>query len=199
MEVVMGMAEDVAKDTGTGGLVRATLQSCTRNDDKNIEENAERGYTKDDRRNGDVYFPEIAGERQTEKQQRGLEHQRQRLQHVFEVPRDNAIVLSLSVLSALDGRPSHAGQVISVQPLFAEHRQEGRKEGDGETGEQDDLNMNNRAGRTNPLWEGGNVVSESGVVDLVNENTEQSGRLVVGVGLELRIDFDYECGSDGRK
>ena len=115
---------------------------------------------------------------------------------MFEVPRDNAIEILLSVLSALNGRSLLAGQIVTAQPLFAEHRQEGRKEGDGETGEEDGLNMNNRAGRTSPLWEGGNVVSESGVVNLVNENTEQSGRLVVGIGLELGIDFNYKCGSD---
>ena len=114
MEIVMGVVEDVTKDTGTRGLVRATLHGCTRNDDKNIEENPERGHTKDDGCNGDVDFPEVAGECQTEKQQRRLKHQRQRLQYVFEVPYDNAIELSLSVLSALDGRPSRAGQVISV-------------------------------------------------------------------------------------
>ena len=33
-------------------------------------------------------------------------------------------------------------------------------------------------GGTSPLWEGGNVVSEGGVVDLVNKDSKQSGRLV---------------------
>ena len=59
--------------------------------------------------------------------------------------------------------------------------------------------MDNSAGRTSPLREGGNVVSEGGVVDLVNEDTEESGGLVVRVGLELRIDLDDECGGDGRE
>ena len=59
--------------------------------------------------------------------------------------------------------------------------------------------MDNSAGRTSSLREGGNVVSEGGVVDLVNEDTEESGGLVVRVGLELRIDLDDECGGDGRE
>ena len=67
MEAVMGVVEDVTKDTGTGGLVRATLHGCTRNDDKNIEENPEQGHTKDDRCDDDVDFPEVAGECQPEK------------------------------------------------------------------------------------------------------------------------------------
>ena len=47
-----------------------------------------------------------------------------------------------------------------------------------------------------PLWEGGNVVAERSVVDLVNEDAQQSSSLVVRIGLELRVDLDDECGSD---
>jgi len=48
-----------------------------------------------------------------------------------------------------------------------------------------------------PLRYCGNVVTESGVVDLVDEDTEESGGLFVGVWLELRVDLDDECGGDG--
>ena len=50
-----------------------------------------------------------------------------------------------------------------------------------------------------PLWEGGNVVAERSVVDLVNEDTQQSSSLVVRSGLELGVDLDDKCGSDGGK
>jgi hypothetical protein len=47
------------------------------------------------------------------------------------------------------------------------------------------------------LWEGGNVVSEGGVVDLVDKDAEESGGLVVRVLLEVRVDLDDECRGDG--
>ena len=50
-------------------------------------------------------------------------------------------------------------------------------------------------GRTGPLWEGGTVVPEGGVVDLVDENAE-GGSLVTRVGLELILDVEDESGGD---
>jgi hypothetical protein len=47
------------------------------------------------------------------------------------------------------------------------------------------------------LWEGGNIISECGVVDLVNEDPEEGSGFVTRVGLELGVDFDDECGRDG--
>jgi len=41
------------------------------------------------------------------------------------------------------------------------------------------------------------VVAEGGVVDLVDENAEECGGLIVGVGLELGVDLNDECGGDG--
>jgi hypothetical protein len=49
------------------------------------------------------------------------------------------------------------------------------------------------------LWEGWNVASEGGVVDFVDEDSEESCSLVIRIGLELRVDFDNERRSDGRK
>jgi len=46
-------------------------------------------------------------------------------------------------------------------------------------------------------WNCGNVITEGGVVDLVDEDTEESGCLFVRVLLELGVDFDDERGSDG--
>jgi len=52
---------------------------------------------------------------------------------------------------------------------------------------------------TGPLRDRGNVVAESSIVDLVDEDTEESGGLVIGVRLELGVDLDDECGGDGRE
>jgi hypothetical protein len=49
------------------------------------------------------------------------------------------------------------------------------------------------------LREGGNVVSEGGVVEFVDEDSEKSSSLIAGVRLELRVDLNDECGSNGRK
>ena len=83
--------------------------------------------------------------------------------------------------------------------MFAEHRQEGGKERDGESSEEDRLNLNHRTGWAGPLWEGGNVVSEGGVVRLVDENTKEGGSLVIGIGLELRVELDDKSGGDRRE
>ena len=83
--------------------------------------------------------------------------------------------------------------------MFAEHRQEGREERGGETGEEDGLDLDHRVRRPGPLWEGGDVVSESGVVDLVNKKAEEGGGLFAGIGLEFGIDLDDKCGGDSRK
>ena len=45
----------------------------------------------------------------------------------------------------------------------------------------------------------GSVGAESGVVDLVDEDSEEGGSLLARVGLELRLDVDDEGGSDRRK
>ena len=40
-EVAMEVVEDVTREVGTGGLIRATLGSCPRNDDEKIEDSTE--------------------------------------------------------------------------------------------------------------------------------------------------------------
>ena len=51
--------------------------------------------------------------------------------------------------------------------------------------------------RTCPLWEGRNVVAERGVVELVDQDAEESRYLVVRVLLEVRVDVDDERRGDG--
>jgi hypothetical protein len=107
---------------------------------------------------------------------------------MVEVPRDDAVKFALSVLAAFDGRPSHVGRRVSVQPLLAEHRQEGGEEGSGKTCEEDGLDMDHRGGGPVHCGRVGTFVSEGGVVDLVNEDAEEGGGLVTRVGLELGVD-----------
>jgi hypothetical protein len=98
----------------------------------------------------------------------------------------------LTILTALDGGSSHVGRNVTVEPLLAEHRQEGGEEGSCETGEEDNLNLDYRGRRSGPLWKGGGVVSEGRVVDLVDEDAEKGRSFVIRVGSQLRIDLNDE-------
>ena len=116
-----------------------------------------------------------------------------------EIPSHDSAKFSLPVLAAFDGRPSHVVRLIMVQPLLAEHCKEGGKERDGETSEEDGLDLDNRARRAGPLGEGGNVAPKGGVVDLVNEEAKEGSSLVVRIRLELGIHLDDKCGGDCRE
>ena len=65
-----------------------------------------------------------------------------------------------------------------VQPLLAEHGQEGREEGNDKAFEENGLDVNCGGGRSSSLWENGNLVSEHGVVNLVEEDVEQSSGII---------------------
>ena len=59
--------------------------------------------------------------------------------------------------------------------------------------------MDHGAWRAIPLWESGDVVSKSGVVNLVNKDSEESGGFITRVGLEMGVDLDDECRGDSRE
>jgi len=80
--------------------------------------------------------------------------------------------------------------------LLAEDGKEGRDERGGKASKKDCLDLNKCLGRAVPLWEGWRVIPEGGVIDLINENTEEGSSLVVWVRLEVRVDLDDECGAD---
>ena len=115
---------------------------------------------------------------------------------MVEVPRDNPVEFALSILATFDNGPSHLGRGIPVQPLLAEHGKEGGEQGSGEARVQDSLDLDDGVGRAGPLWEGRSVVSEGSVVDLVDEDAEESDGLVTRVGLELGLDVEDECRGD---
>ena len=52
------------------------------------------------------------------------------------------------------------------------------------------------ARRACPLWEGRGVVSEGGIVDLVDKDAEESSSLSTRVRLELRPDIEDESRGD---
>ena len=86
-----------------------------------------------------------------------------------------------------------------IQPLLAKHRQECCEERNNEASVEDGLNLDYRTGRACPLREGGNVVSEGGVVHLVNKNAEEGCSFVTRVGLQLRLELGDEGSCHSRK
>ena len=96
-------------------------------------------------------------------------------------------MFSLSALAAFDGRSSHFSRCVTIEPLFPEHRKEGR-----ETGEEDFLDVNH-CGRVGALFP--KVV----FIDLVDEDAEKCGGLVTRIWLKLGVDLDHECGCDSGK
>ena len=126
--------DDVSEDVGTRCLVRAVLESRPRDDDEEIEEGTKRSEGDENGCDGLVHLPKITREGATYKQQGDLQHQRQRLHYMVEIPGNDAAQFLLSVVVAPNGGPALVGRVVTVQPLLAEHCQEGGKEGNGEAG-----------------------------------------------------------------
>ena len=168
----------VAQETGSRGLIWTTLQGSSNQKDENVEEEAKRGDTEDNRCDCDTDLPKVTRECTTEKQQRDLQHHWQRLHDRVEVPCDNPVKLPLSALAAFDSRPSHVGRCITVEPLLPEHRQESGQQGGGETCNEVGLDIDHCGGWAGPSWEGGNIISESSIIDLVDEDAEEGGGLV---------------------
>ena len=164
-------------------LIRTTLKDRASDGDEEVEDESERGETGDNGCDGDADIPKVPRKGTAEKKKRNLQHQRQRLHYMVKVPSDDAVKLSLSVVTAFFRRPSHVCRLIAIQPLLAKHRQEGGEEGNGETCKENRLDMNYRGGRPGPSREGGNITSKGGAVDLVNKDAEEGGGLVARVRL----------------
>lgn len=145
---------------------------------KEIKEGTKRSDAEDNIRDGSVNLPKIERERATEEQQCNLQHRWQRLHHTVKVPRNSSVKFPPSTLAAFDRRPSHVGRTVALQPLLAKHRQAGGQDRSGKTRVEDGLGMNHCGRRPGPLWEGGNIASESSVVERVYEDPEESGGLV---------------------
>ena len=118
---------------------------------------------------------------------------------MVEIPGDNPVELSLSILATLDCRTSNVDRRVPVQPLLAEHREEGGEEGGRKTREEDCLNVDDLMRRACALRDRWDVAAKSGVVHLVGQDAEESSGLFVWVGLELGVDFYNEGGCYGRE
>lgn len=197
MEYTDDVGKRKSKCTRARSLIRAARRGRPRDNDENIEDDPERSGTKDGACDSHVNFPKVEGQSTTEQQERNLQHKWQGLHHMVKVPSDDTVQFPLAVLAAFYGGPSHVSRRVSIQPLFAEHREERRKKGDSETGVQYGLDMDDRLRRAGPLRNRRNFVTKSGVVHLVKENSQESGGLFAWVWLESRVDLNDEGRSNG--
>jgi len=102
------------------------------------------------------------------------------------------IEFALTVATALDHRPARIAQV-SVQPLLPQHGDECSKQGDKqtcihETGDGDDLAWRAFLNR----WNGGGLTGDGRLIKSEEDDTEDGSGLLVGIGLEVRMDINDE-------
>ena len=84
--------------------------------------------------------------------------------------------------------------------MLAQHGDERGEKGDKqtcihETGDSDDLA---RWGFLN-RWDGRSLIGDGGLIEGEEDGTEEGSRLLVGVGLEVRMDIDDKRRADGRE
>ena len=127
-----------------------------------------------------------------------MKHERERLHGDIEVPGEHSVQLALTVLVAFDRGSSHVDGHVPIEPLLAEHREEGRKYGSGQARVQDALDLDYRTRGTAPLRKG-RYLARGGIPHGLYEYPEQLCCLFPAVGLELGLDVDDEGGSHGRE
>ena len=116
---------------------------------------------------------------------------------MVKIPSDDAVELPLPILASFDCGPSQVNRRVSVQPLLAEHREEGGEERNAEACEQNGLDVDYRTRRAGPLWERRDITAECCIVHRMNKDAEEGGGLFVGVRLKLGVDLGDERRRDG--
>ena len=134
----------------------------------------------------------------SKKEEGNLEYQRKALDEEVEPPILEPIEFALTLLAALGHRPARTAQV-PAQPLLSQHGGECGEQGQKkarvhETSDGDDLA---RRALLNG-WNGGGLTGDGGPIESEEDGAEESRRLFVRVGLEVRMDIDDESGADGR-
>ena len=84
--------------------------------------------------------------------------------------------------------------------MLPQHGNECGEQGDHktrvhETGDGDDLARRGLLSR----WDGGGLTGDGGLIEGEEDGTEEGRRLLVRIGLEVRVDVDDESGADGRE
>ena len=133
------------------------------------------------------------------KEEGDLEHHRKALDEEVQWPFLEPIAFALTVAATLDHRPARVPQV-PIQPLLAQHGDERGEHGDQKTRVHETGDGNDLARRTFlNRWNGGGLTGDGGLVESEEDCAEESRRLLVRVGLEVRMDVDDKSRAYGRK
>jgi len=139
----------------------------------------------------------VSTEAAGEEEEGSLEHQRKALDEGVERPFLQPVAFALPVPAALDHRAARIAQV-PVHPLLPQHGDERGEKGDQqtcihETGDSDDLARWVFLNR----WDGRSLTGDGGLIESEEDGTEEGGGLLVGIGLEVRVDIDDKRRADG--
>ena len=134
-----------------------------------------------------------------EEEEGDLEHQRKALDEGVERPFLEPVAFALPVAAALDHRATRIAQV-SIQPLLPQHGDECGEKGDQkacihEAGGSNDLARRIFLNR----WDNRSLTGDGGLIESEKDGTEESSGLLVGIGLEVRMDIDDKRRADGRE
>jgi hypothetical protein len=132
-------AKHETNEKGKRGLKWAVVGEAGSEDDEDVEEETGHGETEDDPCDQIVDGKEVFRKGTTEEEKRGLEHERQNFHDEVEMPGGDSIDLALSIPTAINKGSMHVDLGVAVDPLLAEHGDEGREEGSGQTREEDGL------------------------------------------------------------
>ena len=186
-----------AKGNGYRCLEWTLVRRCTNNHNPNIEQDSEYSEGDEDTGDGGIDGSHVFAQSTGEEEERDLEHHRETLDEEVEGPLLEPIALPLTVSATLDHRPASIPQV-PVEPLLAQHRDECGEQRDQETRVHESSDRDDLAGRTLlDGWDRGGFIRDSRLVESEEDRTEEGCRLVVGIGLEPRVNVDDKGGADG--
>ena len=146
-------ANHEADDEGDWGLEWTVVGESGSGGDEQVEEDTERCKTDYDPGDDTFDSEEVVGEGITEKEESGLEHERQTFHDEVEVPCDHSIHLTLPMAATIDDRPAHLCLRVTVEPLLAQHGNERGEERSGQTRIEDSLDVYYGGVGTRPLRE----------------------------------------------
>jgi len=132
------------------------------------------------------------GEGIAEEEESGLAHDRQTLHNQVEAPGDHTIHLTLSVSTAINDGSTHVHPGISIEPLLAQHGDERRKEGGGQTRVEDGLDMDDGGIRAIPFGKSGIGTSWDVPKQDAGDNFEEVVVHLLEIWFELFLDIEEE-------
>ena len=178
-------------------MERTVIRDRRGDHDENVERQSDGGDSDDDRGDRQIDGPEVPREGIPEEKQSRLEHQGETLHHEIELPRDHSAEFALTVSAFVNFGTPHFGLSEAIQPLFAQHGEEGGEERNAEACIEDGLTGDDFIIRTVPGLERGWLAVERGTIHLVNQNAEESGCLLIIVRFKLILDVDDETRGHG--